>query len=113
MKNKGLKMKRYSLFKEGYNNLHEPTLTNVIGNLTLKEAEIIKRVLEQETSNVYKMEDDSELDLKDYLGKKVILSKSPHILLNLLKAILIWVFALTIIWLFYPLIRFWFENFMR
>jgi len=113
MKNKGLKMKRYSLFKEGYNNLHEPTLTNVIGNLTLKEAEIIKRVLEQETSNVYKMEDDSELDLKDYLGEKVILSKSPHILLNLLKATLIWVFALTIIWLFYPLIRFWFENFMR
>ena len=41
MKNKGLKMKRYSLFKEGYNNLHEPTLTNVIGNLTLKEAEKI------------------------------------------------------------------------
>jgi hypothetical protein len=37
----------------------------------------------------------------------------PHILLNLLKATLIWVFALTIIWLFYPLIRFWFENFMR
>ena len=62
MKNKGLKMKRYSLFREGYNNLHEHTLTNVIGNLTLKEAEIIKRVLKQETSNVYKIEDDSELD---------------------------------------------------
>jgi len=63
MKNKNLKMKRYSLFKEGYNNLHKPTLTGVIGNLTLKEAEKIKRVLEQETSNVYRMEDDSELDL--------------------------------------------------
>jgi len=61
MKNKGLKMKRYSLFKEGYNNLHEPILTNVIGNLTLKEAEIIKRVLEQETSNVYKIEDNLKL----------------------------------------------------
>ena len=61
MKNKGLKMNRYSLFKEGYNNLHEPILTNVIGHLTLKEAEIIKRVLEQETSNVYKIEDNSKL----------------------------------------------------
>ena len=48
-------MKRYGLVKEGYDsNLKESTLTVVIGNLTLKEAETIKRVLEQETSNVYK-----------------------------------------------------------
>ena len=60
MKNKSLKIKRYSLFKEGYNDLHEPTLTNVTGNLTLKEAEKLKRILEQETSNVYKIEDESE-----------------------------------------------------
>ena len=55
-------MKRYGLIKEGYDsNLNEPTLTVVIGNLTLKEAEKIKRVLEQETSNVYKIEDNSKL----------------------------------------------------
>jgi len=55
-------MKRYSLFKKGYDsNLNESTLRVVIGNLTLKEAEKIKRVLEQETSNVYKIEDNSKL----------------------------------------------------
>ncbi len=55
-------MKRYGLVKEGYDsNLNEFTLTVIIGNLTLKEAEIIKRVLEQETSNVYKIEDNSKL----------------------------------------------------
>lgn len=54
-------MKRYGLVKEGYDNLKEPTLTVVIGNLTLKEAETIKRVLEQETPNVYKIEDNSKL----------------------------------------------------
>ena len=55
-------MKRYGLVKEGYDsNLKESTLTVVIGNLTLKEAETIKRVLEQETSNVYKIEDNSKL----------------------------------------------------
>mgnify|MGYP000680994056 CR=1 FL=1 len=54
-------MKRYGLIKEGYDsNLNESTLTVVIGNLTLKETEKIKRVLEQETSNVYKIEDESE-----------------------------------------------------
>ena len=60
-------MKRYGLIKEGYDsNLNESTLTVVIGNLTLKEAEKIKRILEQETSNVYKIEDNSKLsrDLK-------------------------------------------------
>jgi len=55
-------MKRYGLVKEGYDsNLKESTLTVIIGNLTLKEAEEIKRVLEQETSNVYKIEDNSKL----------------------------------------------------
>jgi len=54
-------MKRYGLVKEGYDNLNEPTLTVVIGNLTLKEAETIKWVLEKETSNVYKIEDNSKL----------------------------------------------------
>ena len=55
-------MKRYGLVKEGYDsNLNEFTLTVIIGNLTLKEAEIIKRVLEQETSNVYKIEDNLKL----------------------------------------------------
>ena len=55
-------MKRYGLVKEGCDsNLKESTLTVVIGNLTLKEAETIKRVLEQETSNVYKIEDNSKL----------------------------------------------------
>jgi len=54
-------MKRYGLVKEGYDNLKEPTLTVIIGNLTLKEAEKIKRVLEQETSNIYKIEDNSKL----------------------------------------------------
>ena len=54
-------MKRYGLVKEGYDNLNEPTLTVVIGNLTLKEAEKIKRILEQETSNIYKIEDNFKL----------------------------------------------------
>lgn len=55
-------MKRYGLIKEGYDsNLKLSSLTVVIGNLTLKEAEKIKRVLDQETSNVYKIEDNSKL----------------------------------------------------
>lgn len=55
-------MKRYGLVKEGYDsNLNELTLTVIIGNLTLKEAETIKRILEQETSNVYKIEDNLKL----------------------------------------------------
>jgi len=55
-------MKKYGLVKEGYDsNLKESTLTVIIGNLTLKEAEKIKRILEQETSNVYKIEDNEKL----------------------------------------------------
>ncbi len=55
-------MKRYGLVKEGYDStLNELTLTVIIGNLTLKEAETIKRILEQETSNVYKIEDNLKL----------------------------------------------------
>ncbi len=55
-------MKRHGLVKEGYDSpLNELTLTVKIGNLTLKEAETIKRILEQETSNVYKIEDNLKL----------------------------------------------------
>jgi hypothetical protein len=55
-------VKRYGLVKEGYDStLNELTLTVIIGNLTLKEAETIKRILEQETSNVYKIEDNLKL----------------------------------------------------
>jgi hypothetical protein len=55
------KMKRYGLVKEGFNNLKEPTLTIITGNLTLKEAELLKWVLGIETSNVYKIEDNEKL----------------------------------------------------
>ncbi|MBA7588472.1 hypothetical protein ES708_30530 [subsurface metagenome] len=55
------KMKRYGLVREGFNNLKEPTLTIIIGNLTLKEAEKIKWVLEQETANFYRIEDNEKL----------------------------------------------------
>ncbi|MBA7574529.1 hypothetical protein ES695_20560 [Candidatus Atribacteria bacterium 1244-E10-H5-B2] len=55
------KMKRYGLVREGFNNLKEPTLTIIIGNLILKEAEKIKWVLEQETANFYRIEDNERL----------------------------------------------------
>lgn len=55
-------MKNYGLIKEGYDsNLKESNLKVVIGNLTLKEAEKIKSVLEQETFNIYKIEDNLKL----------------------------------------------------
>ncbi len=55
-------MKKYGLVKEGYDsNLKESNLKVVIGNLTLKEAEKIKSILEQETFNIYKIEDNLKL----------------------------------------------------
>jgi len=42
----------------------------------------------------------------------VNLSKISQTLLNILKDILIWLFILVIIYFFYPLIKFWIDNFM-
>ena len=53
-------MKRYTILREGFNNLKEPTLTVIIGNLTFKRAEWLVKILVQETGAYYRIEEDGE-----------------------------------------------------
>ncbi len=57
------KMKRYIVLREGLNNLKEPTLTVIVGNSTFERAEWLVKILVQETSAYYRIqEDDGKLD---------------------------------------------------